>query len=157
MKLLLENNAEINAVNNQNNSPLHEATLNKRYECVKYLLENGADQSLRNHFGFLAKDYLRNKPEHKNILDLFDEEIPSDTRQVEPLVDLNQSDIAMSSSYRENRRSRTKPKKNILFGTGMSDLDKIKLSSLASKLNLQIATEMNDNGLYFLKISIYQF
>lgn len=63
MKILIENGADINALGYQNNTPLHEAALNKRFESVKYLLECGANQNIRNEFGVLAKDFVPNMPD----------------------------------------------------------------------------------------------
>lgn len=162
----------MNALGYQNNTPLHEAALNKRYECVKFLLERGANPSIKNEFGIFAKDLVKTD---KNFVDLFNE-YTNNTAQLsqmncavdnnnEPLDPLNESDVCnrsqfdefnMSHTYR-NKKSKGKTQKKILiFGTGMKDEEKILLSDLASKLKIQIAKEMNNNGsfiyLFFQKL-----
>jgi ankyrin repeat protein len=156
VKLLVEHNADVNALGYQNNTPLHEATLNKQFECVKYLLENGASQQLRNQYGVLAKDFVRSLPEYKQLFDSF-------ANQSKPAQndDLNQSVVstfdldASFNSMASNKRSRSKQAKKVVFGTGMTEDDKLKLANLASKLNLTVAKEMNNTGKYFKKLNIF--
>ena len=152
VKLLVEHNADVNALGYQNNTPLHEATLNKQFECVKYLLENGANQQLRNQYGVLAKDFVRSLPEYKQLFDSFANQSKSAHND-----DLNQSVVstfdlgASFNSMASNKRSRSKQAKKVVFGTGMTEEDKLKLANLASKLNLTVAKEMNNNGKNFKK------
>lgn len=47
---------DINAVNDNGNTALHMAAFNNRPEMVKYLLEHGADPSLRNKDGVFSGD-----------------------------------------------------------------------------------------------------
>lgn len=145
IKLLIEHSADINSLGYQNNTPLHEAALNKRFECVKYLLESGANQTIRNEFGVLAKDFIINFPE---FVELFSKNKNTETK--ESIEDLN---VSCSSSQRKTKGKAQK--KIVLFGTGMKEGDKSRLASLASKLNVQLAKEMNPNGLKFmLKVNL---
>nr|QBM06229.1 BRCA1-associated RING domain protein 1 [Brachionus koreanus] len=131
IKILIESNADINARGYQNNTPLHEATLNKRLDAIKFLLENGADHTVRNEFGVLAQDFVRDKPD---FLSLFNKPVP---KSPSPTKDI-------SSSY-VIRKSKVKTKKIVLYGSGMKDEEKTKMTQLASKFNIQIAREMGNN------------
>ena len=43
MKLLIDNGFDINLQNDKGETPIFLATMNNKYEAVKFLLENGAD------------------------------------------------------------------------------------------------------------------
>ena len=88
-------------------------------------------------FFVLAKDFLIDCPD---FLKLFDNTVA--VKQIESPVN---NDDLISSSF-VIRKSKNKPKKIVLYGSGMKDEEKSKMASLASKLNFQIAKEMNNNG-----------
>lgn len=52
-ELLLQNNANINAVDDTGLTPLHWATTSQRLECVEYLLKKGANTDIRDLIGVL--------------------------------------------------------------------------------------------------------
>ncbi|CAF0952331.1 unnamed protein product, partial [Brachionus calyciflorus] len=137
MKILIEHNANINAGGYQNNTPLHEASLNKRYDSIKLLLESGADQTIRNDFGVLAIDFLKDSPE---FLSLF----KTSKKIILKKFESSNEDDFMSSTFMQ-RRVKNKVKKLILYGSGMKDDEKAKMAKLATKFGLQIAKEMNNN------------
>lgn len=158
MKLLLDHNADINSLGYQKNTPLHEAVINQNYECVKYLIEQKAEQKIRNEYGILARDIAKKNKNHDYIAlfsntqpetisvssqrcEFLDSDLSSQTQ-----LDLNTSCVANKENRRNNKKNG--PKKVVLFGTGMNESDKAKLSSLASKLNLQVAKELKNNGNY---------
>ena len=143
VKLLVEHNADINAFGYQNNTPLHEATLNKKRECVKYLIERGADLTLRNAFGILAKDFVKNCKDYQKIFD-HETNACQNSQQQQANVP-TQADLPMSSFA---KKYQPKNKKILLFGTGMDEAAKSRLAQLASKLNLQVSKEINKNGIY---------
>jgi ankyrin repeat protein len=49
LPFLIENGAEVNAVNNKLNTPLHKAASHGNGECVRILLDNQAYVNCRNH------------------------------------------------------------------------------------------------------------
>jgi ankyrin repeat protein len=55
VKYLLDEGADVNAVDNTNCAPLYEAAINGHMEIVEYLLSNGADKHHRNDFGSDAR------------------------------------------------------------------------------------------------------
>ncbi|RNA01864.1 BRCA1-associated RING domain 1 [Brachionus plicatilis] len=131
IKLLIDHNADINARGYQNNTPLHEATLNRRYDSIKFLLEHGADHSIRNDFGVLAQDFVRDLPD---FLFLFDKSV---VKSASPKNDI--------SSSNATRKSKAKIKKIVVYGSGMKEEEKTKMTTLASKFGIQIAKEMGNN------------
>ena len=133
VRLLIENNADMNALGYQNNTPLHEAALNTKYDCCKYLLEMGANKSIRNQFGVLASDFVKNSPEFVKLFNSFENE--------EAI--LNEEEHLDHSVL---NTSKTSTQKKILFGTGMNEEGKNKLKSLAEKLKLNVAKEMSNSG-----------
>lgn len=130
IRLLIEHNADINARGYQNNTPLHEAALNRRFDSIKFLLENGADHSIRNDFGVLAQDFVRNLPDFVHLFD-------------KPVLKIPSPEI--SSSF-VSRKAKVKTKTIVIYGSGMKDEEKIKMVSLASKFGIKIAKEMANNG-----------
>lgn len=150
VELLLKHNADINALGYQNNTPLHEATLNKKVECVKFLIANGASQGIRNAFGILARDFVKNVKEFENVFDAKFEMTPMMTQRVNEIREVQLMNMAsqvsqMPSSYA--KKTRPKPdKKIVLYPTGMNEDGKVRLAQLASKLSLQVAKSMNNTG-----------
>ncbi len=149
MTLLLEHGANVNALGYQNNTALHEAALNKKYECCKFLLECHANQFIRNEFGVMPKDLIKGVP---NLVDLFDKyagESLANSSQLNQSqfqsqsADLNES--TMRSGSRRKSSIKSINKKVVLFGTGMKDEDKVKMNDFAKKLNLIIAKDFNQN------------
>ncbi|MCD6046830.1 MAG: ankX [Gammaproteobacteria bacterium] len=61
VQLLCESGANINAQARQKDTPLHLAILKNKVGCVRYLLANGADPTLRNDEGQTAKDVAEKK------------------------------------------------------------------------------------------------
>ncbi|UXN07941.1 ankyrin repeat domain-containing protein [Bartonella sp. HY761] len=55
--ILLENNADVNALTNDGNTPLHEAVALGNLEAAKILVEFGADINLRNSKNYTALEY----------------------------------------------------------------------------------------------------
>lgn len=141
IRLLIEHNADINARGYQNNTPLHEAALNKRLYSIKFLLDNGADHSIRNDFGVLAQDFVRDLPD---FVCLFDKPV------------LNNPSPEFSSSFL-TRKAKLKTKKIIIYGSGMKEEEKLKMTSLASKFGIQIAKEMSNNGKKIMRKSYNLF
>ncbi len=139
VKILIENNANMNALGYQNNTPLHEAALNSKYDCCKYLLEMGANKSMRNQFGVLASDFVKNTTEFVKLFNSFESE---DTI-------LNEDEYLDQSALNTSKSSN---QKKILFGTGMNEEGKNKLKSLAEKLKLNVAKEMSNNGNFEVNI-----
>lgn len=155
MRLLIDHGANVNVLNNQNNTPLHEACCSGSYECVKYLLEScHANPTIRNKFGMRAKELVK---ENARFIALFDRiaHQPDVVEQTHGPVDLNESHMGVDSlniscTYRGRKSGRVskgaREKRVLLFGTGMSDIDKVHLHELATQMNIQIAKEMNNNG-----------
>ena len=144
---LLKHGADIDAFGYQNNTPLHEAALNKKMECVKFLIASGANQNLRNLFGILAKDFVKNSKEFAGIFESKCELTDSMSQRVHEVreVQMASNNFEITSSI--SKRTRREPKKKmVLFGTGMNNAGKINLAKLASKLNLQVSKTMNNNG-----------
>jgi ankyrin repeat protein len=122
-KLLVDHNADINAFGYQKNTPLHEAALHKNYDCVEFLLDKGANITLRNEAGFKARDYVKSQ---ENFVNLFNSYASS--HDLLSQNDLNQSqfnqtigeDLNISCTFKNNRKARgaKAPKKCIIFGTG---------------------------------------
>ena len=127
----------MNALGYQNNTPLHEAALNNKYDCCKYLLEQGANKHIRNQFGVLACDFVRNIPEFVALFDLNENKL-RELQAKNDAEDLNQSAL--------NTSKVNSVQKIILFGTGMNADAKNKLKSLADHLKLTVAKEMSNNG-----------
>ncbi len=165
IKILLEHGANINLPGSKGNTPLHEAALNKKYEICEFLLENGANQSLRNEFGILPRDFTKGLANFTKLFDKNKRENPNQASQQQAFPsqpnnldgtilseDLNVSNVSAKAMGGTQSRSRSSSKgkgalkKIILFGTGMGEQEKAKLSSLAKKLNLQLAKEFNSNG-----------
>lgn len=64
------------------------------------------------------------------------------------------SGLNISSTYRGRRTKASahqQPKRVLMFGTGMNEQEKTRLSQLAAKLKLQVAKEMNNNGKVVVK------
>ncbi len=150
VELLLKQNADIDALGYQNNTPLHEATLNKKLECVKFLIANGANQNIRNIFGILAKDFVKNTKEFQEVFNGKLEINPIMSQRVYEIKEVQLVNLAtqldMSSTFSKKTRPKA-GKKILVFGTGMDDSGKKKLADLANKLNIQVAKSMNNNGL----------
>lgn len=151
VELLLKHNADINALGYQNNTPLHEASLNKKVECVKFLIANGASQGIRNAFGILARDFVKNVKEFENVFDAKFEMTPMMTQRVNEIREVQLMNMAtqqvsqMPSTYA--KKTRPKPdRKIVLYPTSMSEDGKVRLTQLASKLSIQVAKSMNDKG-----------
>lgn len=157
IKILIDHNANINAQGNHKNTPLHEATIAQKFDCVEYLLQSGANSSLKNEHGILARDLVKNI---KKFTDLFDKyKLDNESNNVLELsqsqfnVSTNVDDLNISCTFSKlAKKSRTNKsvKKVTLYGSGMSNEDRSKFASLASKLNLSVAKEMNNNGFLFI-------
>lgn len=151
---LLKHGADIDAYGYQNNTPLHEAALNKQMECVKFLIASGANQNIRNHFGILAKDFVKNYTEFLGVFESKCELTDSMSQRVSEIKEVQMANIGNQNEIPSTISKRTRmnlPKKMVLFGTGMNEEGKIKLAKLASKLNLQVSKSMNNNGKYISK------
>jgi hypothetical protein len=156
VKLLMDHGANVNAYGYQNNTPLHEATLNGRFECAKYLLENGANQLLKNEFGIYPKDLANNNKKltalynkyASEVLEAAANSLSQSQFEVSSQTDRN-DEINISNAYKGGRKTKAveaTQRRVLLFGTGMKDEDKVKLNELAGKLKLKVAKEMNSNG-----------
>ena len=172
VKLLLSHNADINALGYQKNTPLHEATLNKHVECVRFMLTSGASANIRNEFGISPRDLAKDT---KALSKIYEELAKSDTSAAASsdcggggdtaalrnsnleygttqAASQSQSDMLNISctSTATNRKPggarRQAPKKIVLFGTGMNETDKMALVEYATKLKIQTAKEMNKHG-----------
>jgi hypothetical protein len=129
------------------------------------LLENGANPFIKNEFGISAKDLVKNNAALVKIIDdyaantieaphansqLANESEPNDfmrsqfSQAQNTTIDLNTS-IGQKRG-RARGGAKTILRKALLFGTGMSDSDKTKLNSLASKLSINVGKEMTDHG-----------
>lgn len=162
VKLLVEHGSDVNALNMNHNTPLHEAVLNRNYDCIKFLLENGANQAIKNLHGLLPVNFAKGCPDIIEIFKAYpNNENPNMMYSQKDCDDLNESicstymnNLNISCSYKATgKRSRSKAgKKALLFGTGMNNSEKEELNNLASRLNIQVAKEMNNNGKesYFL-------
>lgn len=60
LKAFFLENTDINyqSVEDTNNTPLHTAMLNSNEELVIFLIENGADTTIRNYEGMTPLDYI---------------------------------------------------------------------------------------------------
>jgi hypothetical protein len=159
VKFLVENGANVNEFGYQKNTPLHEAALNKKYEYVKYLLENHANATLKNEFGMHAKDLVNNDIKFVNLFNKYPSTNLNSSQKAENTT-TDQGESALSTSGRNEdfnitctyrgRKSKLKAqKKMLIIGTSMDDSDKTRLNNLAAKLKVQMAKEMNNNGGYF--------
>lgn len=63
VKVLLINQANINAMDDDRNSPLHSAVSSNSSDVVEYLIQSGADVSAKNIFGQTPADIARIKNE----------------------------------------------------------------------------------------------
>jgi hypothetical protein len=102
--------------------------MNEHVECVKLLLEYGADVNIRNTYGFLPKD-LASK--NKQIAKLVDSFVPKSN--------VVNTDVASIKTVKR------KQKRICIFGTGMNDEDKAKLNRFTAKLDLIVSKEMSNN------------
>jgi len=59
VKLLVENGANLNAQDSVGNTPLIAAIILNQFEIAFYLLDSGADKSLKNNFGNTALDIFK--------------------------------------------------------------------------------------------------
>lgn len=152
VELLLKHNADINALGYQNNTPLHEAALNKKLECVTFLIANGVNQNVRNLFGILPKDFVKNNKEFDGVFDAKIEISNDMTQRVNEIKEVQlmnmASQIEVPSTYVKKMRPKV-VKKKLLFGTGMNDEGKQELNKVAAMLNIQVAKSMNSNGLFY--------
>lgn len=167
----------MNATNRQNNTPIHEACCSGNYECAKYLLEDcHADPSIRNNFGMRARDLVR---ADAHFTALFDKYYKQNNLAIEatqampklpqqPVFDFNTSHMGadalnISCTYREKKSGRAAKsaagagrvgdsKRVVLFRTSMTEVEKAQVSSLAEKMRIQVAKEMNNNGDWILFI-----
>lgn len=74
MKLLVEAGANINAIDRSygdGNTPAHKAILIQRSDILQYLIEHGADETIRNSKGKSVKDYITspNLQEEENLIE----------------------------------------------------------------------------------------
>lgn len=53
---LLKEGCDINAVDNDGNTPMHISVMYASKECSKFLIDNGADMSIRNNNGKTPRD-----------------------------------------------------------------------------------------------------
>lgn len=74
MELLLDNNANINARNDYNETPLFYACRKKHYKIIRLLLQRGADKTIKNDFGdTVYDDHFK---DDKLIFELLTEPLP---------------------------------------------------------------------------------
>lgn len=74
VKLLVEAGANINAIDRSygdGNTPAHKAILIQRSDILQYLIEHGADETIRNSKGKSVKDYITspNLQEEENLIE----------------------------------------------------------------------------------------
>jgi len=70
VKLLLEQGADVNAVNNAGETPLHKAVRYPEYESVRELLRHGGDQNIRSAQG-LTPLQIAEQRGWTNLVELF--------------------------------------------------------------------------------------
>jgi len=76
-EVLLEGGAEVNARNNEGNTPLHEAATFGFLETIKVLLEWGADVDAVNNGGYTPINFaeLNSRPDTVKFLQVYKEEL----------------------------------------------------------------------------------
>jgi BRCA1-associated RING domain protein 1 len=143
VRLLIEHNACINFKGYLDSTPLHEAVLNDKIDCVKYLLEHGADSSLRNSHGFYPKDF--SKTNEINCL-LNDADLQSKILN-QSIITATHSSHSIETKISPARKTRKstlrKQKKIIIYSTGMTNDEKARLNELVNKLDIKLTQEMN--------------
>lgn len=148
IELLLQNGADINAPGGKKNTPLHEAAINNKYESCKFLLENGANQCIRNELGIQPRDIITDQPRFVELFASVSHE------QTSEIVCSQFAQAAPDESVvRGNSRRSVSVKKVVLFGTGMSGANKSRLLELASKLNLTFLKDFNSSGIFDYNIT----
>jgi hypothetical protein len=113
--LLLENGANVNAVNNEGNTPLHMAILalkkRPRFEVVQVLLDNGAIFNIRDYYGKTPVDLI-------NEIDtsvLSEDLVEGITKIKERFLACAAGEVANTcaqSGGRSSRKSKTKSKRS---------------------------------------------
>ena len=72
--LLIKNGADVNKPGELKFTPLHNACLHGNTSIIKILLENGANQNIKNEFGYNARHYAtedyHGKKKSKHIMNL---------------------------------------------------------------------------------------
>ena len=130
-----------------------------RLDCVRLLLECGASALVRNNFGVLARDYVRNEADYMSLFDAaLSNQADGQAAADEHAVLLSQSQfneqaeptVGVANEGNKRRSTTTtgaKAKKKVmLFGTGMNEEEKKTMQTCASQLNLKISKEMNESG-----------
>lgn len=157
----------MNAQGYQKNTPLHEAALNLKYDFIEYLLSHSAaNANARNEFGITPKDLVKTEPKFVALFEKYSHqdvinESQTQALQQSQIIDLDTTNghlmgadqLNISSTYRSRSRGGAKSgaaKRLLLFGTGMNEAEKQRLNQLAAKLRLQVAKEMNNNGIDFI-------
>ena len=139
-------------------TPLHEAAIHEHIDCVKLLLENGADVTIRNSHGFTPKDFAA---KNDSILKLIDDHVLKAKILNQSVITATSLDQLKPSQFIEStnngRRSSTRRpnQKFVIFGTGMSDDEKKRMSELALKLDLKLVKEMSNNCLKKFRAFIF--
>ena len=140
----MENNANVNVKGFKESTPLHEAVLNNHLDCAQYLLDNGADATIRNSHGFLAKDFIKNCKNSCDFIKLFEK---MEYKIVQKIEKLNLPELPNTTKTRLKRG--TKPKSITIYSTGMTEDEKGKISETAKKLNFKFVREMSPNGYFY--------
>lgn len=142
VRLLIDNNACVNFKGYLDSTPLHEAVLNEKIDCVKYLLEHGAETTLRNAHGFYPKDFAKTS---EMIRLLNDTELQTKILNQSVITATHTDSIESTISPARKTRKSTlrKQKKVIIYSTGMTSDEKVRLNELVNKLDIKITQEMN--------------
>ena len=78
-RILLKHGADPNAVNRLGATPLGEPVMGERYDCVKFLLDHGADPTIRDNDGCSIES---NRPHDTKMRKLFAEARKKKSRQM---------------------------------------------------------------------------
>lgn len=129
-------------------TPLHEAAIHEHIHCVRILMENGADATIRNSHGFTPRDFAMKNEEIFKIID--EKDLKGKLLDQSVITATGVSDDKLRDEHvgakPKKRIARVIQKKFVVFGTGMSDEEKKRLSELASKLELKLVKEMSNSG-----------
>lgn len=136
----------------KDSTPLHEAVLNDHIECIKYLLEKGADITIRNSHGFLAKDFLKNQ----ELIKLFEKyEVNKHAFNASKIDSLDTTVNKTTNNSISNRKRNSKQKTITIFATSMNEEEKLRLSEFSKKLNFKFVREMTSNGMHETYLDVF--